>query len=358
MRCFRHLLPLIIAATLVSCGDDKSAEPTASSTQAPSIKPAANEQNSASKQTQAVPGRSEYDPVSPDIHVLPARMAFDPCSLFSSEFAQSLKIPLDQRMERIGGTRKIPEDHRYTPYIGCVWRSVVHGVPRVSVEIQQGAENLKVNGDPLAGLGDAAWFGERRGRTELRMHLGDYVIFIKAELPHDRLDSKQIHEAIAKHLVKALEVPPTGSQLPLEASVFGGPGVNMCDAVKGAGIADLLPGPKAWAFPTGAINKVPDEKNAKPDADYVGCNFAGTTRGAVHVRFLGPHGIKRQHRLYNTQTPVTIGGIEGYRNRNGVYLPYGDGAFELSETMAPFENELLPQKLEEIMQNIIETVKK
>jgi len=284
-------------------------------------------------------------------------MAFDPCSLISSELSQALNIPLDQRVERIGGTRKIPEDHRYTPYVGCIWRSVVHGVPRVSVEVQEGAENLQVNGyEPIGGLGDAAWFGERRGRTELRMHLDDYVIFIKAELPNNSLDSKQVHEAIAKHLVGALKSPPAGPRIPVDPSIFSGPGVNICETAKATGIADLLPSPKAWAFPIGAINEVPDEQNAKPDADYVGCTFAGTTRSSAQLRFLGPHGVKRQLRLYETQTPVTINGIDGFSNRKGLYLPYGDGAFELAVTMIQFDDELLPKKLEDIMRSILESV--
>ena len=343
-------LLLAITTVFVACGDDESTEsavaveptPTSHQTQ-PDVQP--------------VPGRSQYDPVSPDILPLPAHMAFDPCSLFSSEFAESLNIPMNQRIERVGGTRKIPEDHRYTPYVGCIWRSVVQGVPRLAVDIQQAAENLEVNGDSLAAPGDAAWFKERNGHSELRMHLGDYVVFIRAELPNNnQLNSKQVHEAIANHLVKVFKALPEGSRVPLDAGIFGGPKVNICEVAKASGLADLLPGPNVWAFPTGAINHVPDERNPKPDADYVGCTFAGTDRGSVQVRFLGPHGIKRQLGLYNTQTPITIGEINGFRKRNGIYLSFGEGAFELSETMTPFDDELLPQKLENIMQTIIETV--
>ncbi len=356
MRCFYILLTII--TLLVACGEENNDSKAAPTTQSTATTSTVADQQSDSKQTStttaAMPGRPEYDPVSPEIHDLPKPMAFDPCGLISDGFAQSQGIPTDQRIERVGGTRKIPEDHRYTPYVGCIWRSVAQAVPRVAIEVQQGAENLKVNDAANVALGDAAWFGERKGRTELRVHQGNYVIFVRADLPNKRDEEKQVHESIAKHIIDALTNLPAGSRLPLQASAFGGPSDKFCKLVRGAGIADLLPGPKVWAFPTAAINQVPANDIPKPDADFVGCTFAGTTRGSVNVRFLGADGVKRQFSLYETKTPVRIGELDGFRNRNGVYLPYGEGAFELTEILSPFDDELLPEKLENIMQNIIE----
>ncbi len=286
---------------------------------------------------------------------IPSSIDLDPCQLLTSEDLKEIGLPDKQHQVQVSGSRQLPNHSPVTPFVGCKWRSVDQGTPVGWVHIQQIKGEFNLEAEMQLGLGDGSWKHTYQGRDQLVVKTGDRLVMVVSQIPFNNQSEMDSNTWIAKKVLQRLEQVSDDTHLKAaNASLVGGPSLDICKTSNKAKPHELLQGNEAWAFPNVIINHQASQKK-RPQEDGVFCQYSSSRRGAIYVYFLGRDGVKRWQQHYEKNgEKVSFGGREAYRDRKDLYIPLAAGGIMVkAQGIKYFSDDEVIQKIDDIAKALL-----
>lgn len=268
----------------------------------------------------------QYEPPKIKWAALPSEVDLNPCRLLTDADLKAFGLPKDQHLSQRAFTQQLPNSSKITPKVGCKWRSVNEAVPLAWIYIQQIRGELKNLPKKISGFGEYAFKMTAQGRDHLVIKTDERLVMIASQIPYTQRSDMENNALIAEKVLDRLQEVTKATKLATaNASLVGGPNLDICATAMEVKPYELLQGLEAYSFPNYSINHVPSTSK-RPDPDGVSCTFASERRGGVYVHYLGADGVRKwnQHFEKNGEK-IQFGGRPAFRDRKLLYVPLEKG---------------------------------
>ncbi|WP_144394518.1 DUF3558 domain-containing protein [Pleionea sediminis] len=290
---------------------------------------------------------------------IPETIDLDPCQLLTESELNEIGLPTDQYVAQQGFSRQLPNHSPITPFIGCKWRSVDQATPFGLVQIQQVKGEFTPEVEEEFGLGEVSWKATYQGRDQLIVKTGDRLVMVTTQIPYNDKSTMEANVWIAKKVLGRLEKIAANSNVQsANASLVGGPNLDVCEASIATKPYELFQGKFAWAIPNIEINQVPSE-NKRPQEDSVSCMFNDERRGKFYAYYLGKDGLKRwQQHFEKNGEKISLNGQDAFKDRRKLFIPLEQGGIMVDvQSIRYFSDEEIDKKISDTAMAILSKIK-